>query len=70
MLKTEAIELLGGGSISETADTLCITYQAVDKWPDVLPRRIEDRVLGALARRTNMVEALKAMVRVSERVPA
>lgn len=49
MLKTEAIQLLGG-SIPAAAKAIGITYQAVDKWPDVLSPRIADRVLAALAR--------------------
>lgn len=43
MLKTQAIELLGG-SITAAAKAIGITYQAVDKWPDELPPRIADRV--------------------------
>jgi hypothetical protein len=50
MLKTRAIELLGG-SFSAAADAIGITYQAVEKWPALLPRRIEDRVIAAIARR-------------------
>ena len=49
MLKSEAIELLGG-SIPAAAKAIGITYQAVDKWPDVLSARIADRVLAAMAR--------------------
>ena len=49
VLKTKAIELLGG-SVASAARRVGVTYQAVDKWPDELPRRIEDRVLAALAR--------------------
>jgi hypothetical protein len=49
MLKSEAIELLGG-SIPAAAKAIGITYQAVDKWPEVLSARIADRVLAALAR--------------------
>lgn len=49
MLKTKAIELLGG-NISAAAKAIGISYQAVDKWPDVLPERIEDRVQAALWR--------------------
>lgn len=49
MNKHEAIELLGG-SITSAAQSIGATYQAVAKWPDVLPRRIEDRVLAALYR--------------------
>lgn len=50
MLKTKAIELLGG-TTTTAADAIGITYQAVDKWPDELPDRIADRVLAALARK-------------------
>lgn len=50
MLKKDAIELLGG-SVSSAAVAIGVSYQAVDKWPDELPRRIEDRVLAVLARR-------------------
>ena len=50
MLKTKAIELLGG-SVSSAADAIGVTYQAVDKWPDELPPRLVDRVQAALARR-------------------
>jgi hypothetical protein len=50
MDKAKAIALLGG-SISAAAEAVGVTYQAVDKWPDPLPPRIEDRVLAVLARR-------------------
>lgn len=50
MQKTKAIELLGG-TVSAAAEAVGITYQAVDKWPEVLPPRIVDRVQAALARR-------------------
>jgi hypothetical protein len=50
MLKTKAIELLGG-SVSTAAQAIGITYQAVHKWPDVLPESIADRVVAAIARR-------------------
>jgi hypothetical protein len=49
MRKTEAIELLGG-SIPAVAEAVGVTYQAVDKWPDMLPPRIADRVQAALWR--------------------
>ena len=49
MKKTQAIELLGG-TIRAAAEAMGVTYQAVDKWPDVLPLRIADRVLGAHTR--------------------
>lgn len=50
MLKSEAIDLLGG-DVATAAKVLGISYQAVDKWPDVLPLRISDRVLGVCMRR-------------------
>ena len=50
MLKTKAIELLGG-SVASAADAIGVSYQAVDKWPDKLPPRISDRVMAAIARR-------------------
>jgi len=52
MDKHEAIELLGG-SISAAAAAIGISYQAVDKWPDVLTPAIRDRVQAALYRQTN-----------------
>lgn len=51
MLKTEAIELLGG-TVAAVADAVGVTYQAVDKWPDELPPRIADRVQAALWRKS------------------
>lgn len=50
MLKTEAIEKLGGSNTA-AAEAIGITPQAVSQWPDELPRRIEDRVYAALARK-------------------
>lgn len=48
--KSEAIQVLGG-TVSAVADAMCITYQAVDKWPDVLSNKVSDRVLAAWARK-------------------
>jgi len=50
MLKTKAIELLGG-TVSTAAKEIGISYQAVEKWPDMLPDRIADRVIAAVARK-------------------
>lgn len=50
MLKSKAIELLGG-TVAAAAEAVGVTYQAVDKWPEVLPPRIVDRVLAAIARK-------------------
>lgn len=49
MLKSQAIELLGG-TVTSAADAIGISYQAVVKWPDELPSRIADRVQAALWR--------------------
>lgn len=51
MLKTKAIELLGG-TIPAAAEAIGISYQAVNQWPETLPDRIADRVYAALARKT------------------
>lgn len=50
MDKAKAIELLGG-SIATAAERIGVSYQAVDKWPEVLPDRIADRVVAAIARK-------------------
>lgn len=50
MDKSKAIELLGG-TTAAAAEAVGVTYQAVDKWPDILPPRIADRVLAAIARK-------------------
>lgn len=46
MKKHEAISLLGG-SIPKVAAALKVSYQAVNQWPEDLPNRISQRVLGA-----------------------
>jgi transposase-like protein len=57
MLKTKAVELLGG-TISAVAAAVGVSPSAVSQWPDELPPRIEDRVLAALARRHLPAEML------------
>jgi len=54
MLKTKAIELLGGTAHS-AADAIGVTYQAVVKWPDHLPPRLIDRVIAALVKQKKRV---------------
>lgn len=56
MKKSDAIQILGG-SISAAADAIGASYQAVSKWPEILPRRIEDRVIAAVARKRLPPEA-------------
>lgn len=50
MDKQKALTLLGG-TVATAAEAIGVSYQAIDKWPDVLPPRIADRVLAALARK-------------------
>ena len=50
MLKTKAIELLGG-TVTSAASAVGVTPSAVTQWPEELPPRIEDRVLAVLARK-------------------
>lgn len=59
MLKTEAIEMLGG-SPTAAAEAIGITPQAVSGWPDVLSARIADRVYAAVARKKALPEPVKA----------
>jgi molybdenum-dependent DNA-binding transcriptional regulator ModE len=49
MHKSKAIEILGG-TVSAAAEAMGVSYQAVDKWPDELPPRIAERVLGVVAK--------------------
>jgi hypothetical protein len=61
MQKSRALELLGGTTTS-AAKAIGISYQAVEKWPDVLPGRIADRVVAAVARQHLPPELLGADV--------
>ena len=49
MQKSQAIELLGG-TVTRAADAIGINPQAISQWPDLLPRRLADRVLAACVR--------------------
>lgn len=51
MNKTDAMSLLDGIAMADAA-AIGITPQAFGQWPDPLPRRLEDRVVAAIARRT------------------
>lgn len=50
MRSKQAIKILGG-TPSAAAAAVEASVQAVAKWPDELPRRISDRVLGAYMRK-------------------
>jgi transposase-like protein len=49
MQKKTALALLGG-DVSSVARHVGCTRQSVHKWPELLPRRIADRVLAARLR--------------------
>ncbi len=59
MNKQQAIEILGG-TVGAAAEAVGVSASAVSQWPDVLPDRIADRVLAALARRHLPAELLPA----------
>ena len=63
MKKSNAIEMLGG-SVAEAARTLGVTVQAVNKWPEDLPLRIADRVRGAYARKTGVINGAEDVARL------
>jgi len=48
MHKKEAVQLFG--SVAKASRALEVSQQAISKWPDELPLRISDRVLGAACR--------------------
>lgn len=56
MLKSEAIEALGG-TLASAAREIGITPQAVGQWPEELPPAIRDRVEAAFWRRIRALEA-------------
>lgn len=58
MQKSKAIELLGG-SVASAAKAVGISYQALGKWPDPLPPRLEDRVIAAVARQRGLADDWK-----------
>ncbi len=49
MKKTEAIEMLGGTKTA-ASQAIGVSYQAVNKWPDELTKKIQDRVVAAVVR--------------------
>lgn len=68
MQKSEAIALLGG-SVAEAAKAIQIKSSAVSQWPDVLPPRLQDRVIAACVRRSIPIpDALRKAVPTKEEV--
>jgi len=57
MLKSKALELLGGSPGTAAAE-IGVSPSAVSQWPEELPPRIRDRVLAALARKHLPAELL------------
>lgn len=66
MDKKQAIDLLGG-SPARAAELLGVTPSAVSQWPEELPRRLADRVLGAAVR--NGINVGTAVRNVDEQEP-
>ena len=64
MLKTQAIELLGG-TRAAAAKAIGISYQAVNAWPDELPPRIADRVYAVWGKK-NMPDQAQAPVNTAQ----
>lgn len=58
MKKSDATQLLGG-SHSAAAEAIGITPQAYGQWPEILPKRLEDRVVAAIARRCLPADAFQ-----------
>jgi hypothetical protein len=55
MLKTTAIDLLGG-KVSTAAKALGVTHSAISQWPEVLTTPMEGRVLVALTRQAQGIK--------------
>lgn len=49
MKKSRALELLGG-TPAAAARSLGVSHAAISQWPDELPARIAERVLGVVAK--------------------
>lgn len=54
MKKSYAIRMLGGRN-AEVAKHLNISRQAVFKWPDPLPKKVEAKVREAISKRSSPV---------------
>lgn len=67
MLKTEAIDLLGGTPAAAAVE-IGVSVQAISQWPDELPPRIADRVQAALWRKSQGA-ALRATAAAAADLP-
>lgn len=57
MLKSDVVRIFG--SISAIARAVDITPEAVVQWPDILPKRLQDRVIAAAVRENKLDDVLK-----------
>jgi hypothetical protein len=57
MLKSDVVRIFG--SISAIARAIDITPEAVVQWPDILPKRLQDRVIAAAVRENKLDDVLK-----------
>lgn len=70
MDKLTAIRVLGGTPTAAAA-ALRISRSALSQWPPVLPLRLEDRVLAALARQALPADLLAELgLQVAAKAPA
>lgn len=67
MTREYALAILGG-TPAKAARAIRCSVSAVTRWPDVLPRRIADRVEAAHNRLTELRNAEKQQQRLLERV--
>ena len=67
MLKTEAIELLGG-TVTAASKAIGISPAAVSQWPNQLTDPIRDRVQAALFRKTTGVAPVNVAQTATENV--
>lgn len=67
MRKTTALRLLGPTN-ADLARRVGVSGSAVSQWPEVLPPRLQDRVLAALARQ-HLPADLLAQINVEEAQP-
>ena len=58
MRKKTALEIFGGPE--SLATELGITRQAVRQWPDELPDKLRDRLLGFALRKGKLIELIQA----------
>lgn len=63
MQKSDAIRVFG--SVAHLARAIGVSHTAVQKWPDMLPRRLEDRVIAAAVREQSQEKLVAIMAFMS-----